>query len=131
MKHMTTKLKLTLLLVLVAVVCFAVYLRHVGNVYANAAGQERAILLSKALVDEYSRKGEIPDEFVRDVSFFFSDERNECFTITVENKSAFHIVYKPKSTWVCRLFSPKHQVLEIWWSKDMGDLKVESSIQRP
>jgi hypothetical protein len=120
-----------LFLFLLLVLNIVIYAFHIKYIYLNAEGQKKAICLARSLVKLYNKEGHIPDEFIKEVSFLFSDKRNVIFQLRIKNQSEFEIEYRPKPTWIFQLSEYNSQVLRIFWNKEMNDIKIESSIKLP
>ena len=130
MKHFL--IKYSVLAFLFIIIGFAVvYSLHVKYLYLNAEGKKRAVCLAHALVKLYDKEGRIPNDFLQEVGFFFSDKRSNKFELRIKDESEFEIEYRPHSTWIFQLSNNNSQVLKIKWNKEMDDIRIESSIKLP
>jgi hypothetical protein len=108
-----------------------IYSFHVKYVYLNADGQKRAICLARALVKLHKEQESIPNDFLEEVGFFFSDKRGVPFELKVNGGSAIEIRYRPRSTWIFQSSEANSQELKIFWTDKMDDIRIESSIKLP
>jgi len=106
---------------------------HTKELYINGIGQNQAKVFSSELVSYYKERGYIPVTLIEGFakSGVLSDQNGVNFIFNQLSEESFEIEYTPKIK--KRLFFGRggDQVLLIKWSKEMDEMLVESSIERP